>query len=150
MCACMMNISLHWRVQGFVICKLWKIKEVRWGALISQQLQITEALRRSGINESSTYVLVAHFDGTPDEVNPSLTSSWIHALSSSCVGRWQWIPEQASQISSPVEAAYTQKILHTDVGTSRVDGEDFLEGIKTWKLSRFYVCHLCKSHSWAA
>jgi hypothetical protein len=58
-----------------VICKLWKIKEVCGGALISQQLQITEALRRSGINESSTYVLVAHFDGTPDEVNPSLTSS---------------------------------------------------------------------------
>ncbi|CAK9219873.1 unnamed protein product [Sphagnum troendelagicum] len=29
---------------------------------------ITEALRRSGINESSTYVLVAHFDGTPDEL----------------------------------------------------------------------------------
>jgi EKC/KEOPS complex subunit CGI121/TPRKB len=51
-----------------VICKLWKIKEVCGGALISQQLQITEALRRSGINESSTYVLVAHFDGTPDEL----------------------------------------------------------------------------------
>ncbi len=103
-------------LKGLGFCDLQIVEDKRsmWGALISQQLQITEALRRSGINESSTYVLVAHFDGTPDEVNPSLTSSWIHALSSSCIGRWQWIPEQASQMSSPVEAAYTQKILHTD------------------------------------
>jgi hypothetical protein len=75
MCACMMDISLHQKGLGFCDLQIVEDKRSTWGALISQQLQITESLRRSGINESSTYVLVAHFDGTPDEVNPSLTSS---------------------------------------------------------------------------